>query len=328
VSQVTRAQKIRLGIFMVAGLGVLVGGIVVLAGLKLGEARDNYVVRFSEGGVSLSGLDVGSPVKYSGIRVGRVDAVRIDPEDVSIILVELSLDGGTPVAEDSKANLGSLGITGLKYIELSRGSRNARVRKPGEAIPAGTSLFDDLAQKADQIAGKVNTVLDRVAALASPEMAERLGRLMDSTDKFLVTLDGVMTDNREALKTLAQRMTGTAEQFQILSAELATTARRANSLLGEATVLVRNSKATPERLNAFLEQSTLVLAESKVLLGPNGLQRTLTRVNAILAQTQHQVVEMVGLFREAAENANAFTEKVRDDPSLLLLGGGDDEDAP
>jgi phospholipid/cholesterol/gamma-HCH transport system substrate-binding protein len=328
VSQVTRAQKIRLGIFMVAGLGVLVGGIVVLAGLKLGEARDNYVVRFSEGGVTLSGLDVGSPVKYSGIRVGRVDAVRIDPEDVSIILVELSLDGGTPVAEDSKANLGSLGITGLKYIELSRGSRNARVRKPGEAIPAGTSLFDDLAQKADQIAGKVNTVLDRVAALASPEMAERLGRLMDSTDKFLVTLDGVMTDNREALKTLAQRMTGTAEQFQILSAELATTARRANSLLGEATVLVRNSKATPERLNAFLEQSTLVLAESKVLLGPNGLQRTLTRVNAILAQTQHQVVEMVGLFREAAENANAFTEKVRDDPSLLLLGGGDDEDAP
>lgn len=326
MSQITRAQKLRLGIFLATGLTVLVGGIVVLAGLKLGESRDEYVVRFSDSGVSLSGLDVGSPVKYSGIRVGRVEAVRIDPEDVSVILVELSLDGGTPVAEDTKANLGSLGITGLKYIELSRGSRTARVREPGEEIPPGTSLFDDLAQKAEQIAGKVNTVLDRVATLFSPEMKDRLGRLMDSTDKFLVTLDGVLTDNREALKTLAERMSGTAKQFEILSAELATTAKRANALLGEATVLVRNSKATPERLNAFLEQSTLVLAESKVLLGPNGLQRTLTRVNAILAQTQHQVIETVGLFREAAENASAFTEKVRDDPSLLLLGG--DEDAP
>ena len=326
MSQITRAQKLRLGIFLATGLTVLVGGIVVLAGLKLGESRDEYVVRFSDSGVSLSGLDVGSPVKYSGIRVGRVDGVRIDPEDVSVILVELSLDGGTPVAEDSKANLGSLGITGLKYIELSRGSRSARVREPGEEIPPGTSLFDDLAQKADEIASKVNTVLDRVALLFSPDMKDRLGRLMDSTDRFLVTLDGVLTDNRDALKTLADRMSGTAKQFEILSAELATTAKRANALIGEATVLVRNSRATPERLNAFLEQSTLVLAESKVLLGPNGLQRTLTRVNAILAQTQHQVIETVGLFREAAENASAFTEKVRDDPSLLLLGG--DEDAP
>jgi hypothetical protein len=47
-------------------------------------------------------------------------------------------------------------------------------------------------------------------------------------------------------------------------------------------------------------------------------------VNTIIAQSHHQVIEMVGLFREAAENASAFTEKVRDDPSLLLLGGEDE----
>jgi phospholipid/cholesterol/gamma-HCH transport system substrate-binding protein len=326
MAQITRAQKLRLGIFVASGLTVLVGGLVVLAGLKLGESRDSYVVRFSDSGVSLSGLDVGSPVKYSGILVGRVDAVRIDPDDVSVILVELSLDEDTPVAEDSVANLGVQGITGLKYVELSRGSRAARVREPGEAIPPGTSMFDSLAQKADQIAAKVDTVLDRVANLTGPDMKDRIGRLLDSTSEFLTTLNGVLADNRVALKTLAESVTGTAEQVRILSAELATTARRANGLMAEATVLIRNSKATPERLNAFLEQGTAVLKESRGLLGPDGLQRTLTRVNSILAQTQHQVIEMVGLFREAAENASVFTEKVRDDPSLLLLGGNDGDE--
>jgi phospholipid/cholesterol/gamma-HCH transport system substrate-binding protein len=322
MAQVTRAQKVRLGIFLAAGLTVFIGGLLFLAGLKLIEGRDDYVVRFRDQDVSLNGLETGSPVKYSGIRVGRVDAVRVDPDDVSVVLVELSLDEGTPVAENSKADLGSQGITGLKYIELTRGKAGARIREPGEEIPAGTSLFDNLANKADQIAGKAEVVLDRIAVLASED---RLGRLIDTSEKLLATLNGVLIDNRESLKTLATSMTGTAEQANILAGELAKTAKQANALLAEATVLVKNSKATPGRLDAFLEQGTAVLAESKVLLGPEGLQKTMARVNTMLAQTNRQVVETIGMIREAAQNAAVFTEKIRDDPSLLLLGDDDDD---
>jgi phospholipid/cholesterol/gamma-HCH transport system substrate-binding protein len=322
MAQVTRAQKVRLGIFLAAGLTVFIGGLLFLAGLKLIEGRDDYVVRFRDQDVSLNGLETGSPVKYSGIRVGRVDAVRVDPDDVSVVLVELSLDEGTPVAENSKADLGSQGITGLKYIELTRGKAGARIREPGEEIPAGTSLFDNLASKADQIAGKAEVVLDRIAVLASED---RLGRLIDTSEKLLATLNGVLIDNRESLKTLATSMTGTAEQANILAGELAKTAKQANALLAEATVLVKNSKATPGRLDAFLEQGTAVLAESKVLLGPEGLQKTMARVNTMLAQTNRQVVETIGMIREAAQNAAVFTEKIRDDPSLLLLGDDDDD---
>lgn len=322
MAQVTRAQKVRLGIFLAAGLTVFVGGLLFLAGLKLIEGRDDYVVRFRDQDVSLNGLETGSPVKYSGIRVGRVDAVRVDPDDVSVVLVELSLDEGTPVAENSRADLGSQGITGLKYIELTRGKAGARIREPGEEIPAGTSLFDNLANKADQIAGKAEVVLDRIAVLASED---RLGRLIDTSEKLLATLNGVLIDNRESLKTLATSMTGTAEQANILAGELAKTAKQANALLAEATVLVKNSKATPGRLDAFLEQGTAVLAESKVLLGPEGLQKTMARVNTMLAQTNRQVVETIGMIREAAQNAAVFTEKIRDDPSLLLLGDDDDD---
>jgi ABC-type transporter Mla subunit MlaD len=59
---VTRSRKVRLGIFVGAGLFLLVGGLVLLAGVKLGERRDRYVIRFSDPSYGLSGLEVGAPV--------------------------------------------------------------------------------------------------------------------------------------------------------------------------------------------------------------------------------------------------------------------------
>ena len=307
MTQVTRSQKLRLGIFLAAGLTVLVGGLVILAGMKLGEKRDDYLVRYQEAAVSLSGLETGSPVKYSGIRVGRVDSVRIDPKDVSVILVELSLDHGTPVAEDTKANLGSQGITGLKYIELSRGSAKARVRAPGEEIPAGSSAFDSLANQAGDIATKVQTVLDRVAVLLGPEQNDRIARILERSEHLLATNDETLNENRKALGTLAERLSGTATQVEKLSAELAGTARRVNALLDETTLLVKNARVTPERVNAFLEHGAGVLAS----------------LDTILAKSRRDLIEAVSYAREAAENASAFTQKIRDDPTLLLRGEGE-----
>jgi phospholipid/cholesterol/gamma-HCH transport system substrate-binding protein len=326
LSQPTRAQKLRLGIFLAAGLSVLVGGMVILAGLKLGETRDHYTVRYAEGGVSLSGLEVGSPVKYSGIRVGRVDSVHVDPKDVGVIIVDISLDGGTPVAEDTRANLGSQGITGLKYIELSRGSSKARVRKPGETIPPGTSLFDDLANQAGDIAKKVDQVLAQVLDLTGPDMKLRLAAVLDRSEKLMATIDGLLDENRASLKVLAARLSGTATQVEALTTELAGTARRANALLDQTTLTVKSARATPEHINAFLEQATAVLAETRVVLGPEGMQRTLTGVNAILVQSRHEVIEAIAYLRETAENLSALSQRLRDDPSLLIRGESGDEE--
>jgi phospholipid/cholesterol/gamma-HCH transport system substrate-binding protein len=320
VSQPTRAQKLRLGIFLAVGLTVLVGGLVILAGMKLGEQRDRYRVRWTDGAVSLSGLEIGSPVKYSGIRVGRVDSVRIDPDDVGVIVVELSLDGGTPVAEDTKANLGSQGISGLKYIELSRGSASARLRKPGEEIPAGSSLFDSLAGQAEDIARKVDAVLDRLVDLTGPDMKARIAGVLERSDQLMGTVDGLLQDNREALKTLASRLAGTATQVEAMAAELAGTARRANLLLDESAALLRSARATPERVNAFLEQGTAVLASTRTLLGADGLQKALGGINSVDLQSRHEVIEAIAYLRETAENMSALSQRLRDDPSLLIRG--------
>ncbi len=340
---VTRAQKVRLGVFVATGLTAIIGGLVALAGAKLGEVRDEYTVRYDQAQVSLSGLEVGSPVRYSGIKVGRVDDIGIDPRDVSVIVVEISLDEGTPVAENTQANLGSMGITGLKYIELTRGAKGARVRKPGEEIPAGSSALDDLSNQAGEIAEKVSRTLDNVTALTGPDMRERVAKVLDRTDSLLATLEATVAENRDSLRSLTGRVDSAVGKIETLTDELTVTVKGTGVLVRDArpvlvraldsgAVLMGDLRETRARLDTALAGIEGLMADGREILGPQGAQKMMVRLNTLLKRTslmilqsRESVVEAVTYLRETAENLTEFSRKVREDPSLLLLGESEEE---
>lgn len=333
---VTRAQRVRLGVFVATGLAVLVGGLLVLAGTKLGEKRDRYSVRFDDASYSLTGLEVGAPVRYSGVRIGRVDAIKVDPQDVSVLVVELSLNGGTPVAEDSKASAGSMGITGLKYIELSRGSRAARVRAPGEVIPAGPSLMDELTDRAEAISNKVDRLLDNLNAFTTPDMRARAVALLDNTNRLVQTTEATVAENRGNLKELSQKIALASTQVEVLTRELQGTAGRVNALLDDAQPKVAHLLTEADGLVVELrksrEQLDGVLVAAKTALGDEGLGKTATSVNRlvdrshlVLVQSQEDLEAALSRLRQTSENLSVFSQRIKEDPSLLLLGSSEDK---
>jgi phospholipid/cholesterol/gamma-HCH transport system substrate-binding protein len=170
---ITRAQKVRLGLFMTISTVLLVGTMVVLAGLELGRQRDTYTVRYT---TSMSGLEPGSSVKYNGVRVGSVDALRINREDVAEVIVTLSLEHGTPVKKDTKAVVNMAGITGLKFIELSGGTSGSGFVEPGGEILGGESTLDKLTGRAEAIAEKAELLLNQLNKAVSDENRERVLR--------------------------------------------------------------------------------------------------------------------------------------------------------
>lgn len=341
---VTRAQKVRMGLFVALGVFAFAAGMLILAGMKLGETRDLYTVHFSQQNVSLSGLEVGSPVKYSGLRVGRVDAVGLLKENVGVIEVVLSLDGDTPVAEDSKANLGSMGITGLKYIELTRGSQEARLRKPGEIIPEGVSLIDDLTDQAGEIARKVQVTIDNINELTGPDMKARVAKLLDSSERALVQVEGLLEENRDSFKLLSARLAVTADEVSQIASGLNETVSRANQLIANAepritrtldntAKLMNEFRGSREKIDRALDATSDVLEKVGRAMGSEGAGGLVTSVQSILdrtmlmiTQSRENVVEGLSYLRDTAENMSAFSQKIREDPSLLLLGGGGGDD--
>lgn len=53
---------------------------------------------------AVSGLSKGSSVQYSGIKVGDVVSLRLDPQDPRRVLARIRLAGDTPVKEDTRPN--------------------------------------------------------------------------------------------------------------------------------------------------------------------------------------------------------------------------------
>lgn len=297
---ITRAQRVRLGIFLALGLTILGVAFVYLAGRALVEQRDEYLIRFPDKDISLAGMEVGSEVKYSGIRIGRVEKIRVSEGDVSTLEVVISVPVDTLIAEDSVAQVASAGITGTKYVELSRGSTQARIRKPGETIPSGPSLMDELSAKAVGIASQLETVLKNLQTLTAPD---------SSIQGMLKSSQGLIDDNRE-------NITKIITDSQKVTADLAAFSEKGVGVAEKADTLLATFNQAGQRVNTTL--------------GPNGtliksLEQTeslLQRVNFLVLRSENDIDVSLRNLREATANLADFSMAIRDNPTLLLNNPG------
>ena len=96
------------------GLLVIIIALVILSFDRLFSPKDTYYIAFTD--QSLSGIDIGSQVKYLGIPVGTVRNLRINPGNINEI----------PVRNRAKiANtLDELNITVRYLIDTARSIHN------------------------------------------------------------------------------------------------------------------------------------------------------------------------------------------------------------
>src|SRR5215471_4628728 len=69
-----KANPTTIGLFIVVGLGLLLGGLLLFSSGKWFRTTEKYIVYFD---TSLQGLEAGAPVKYRGVTIGRVVEVLI-----------------------------------------------------------------------------------------------------------------------------------------------------------------------------------------------------------------------------------------------------------
>ena len=134
-----------------------------------------YRIHFAE---SVSGLSKGDAVKFSGVDIGTVEAMAIDPGDARRVQVDVKLRKDAPVKTDTKATLKLKGITGVVFIELNGGTPNAQslvAATPGGAIPEIPFEKGGLASVMDQL----------------PKVVEKFSAIEDQTKKVVTDLGEV-----------------------------------------------------------------------------------------------------------------------------------------
>lgn len=329
----SRSQKVRLGVFMFAGTALLVGGIITLAGMSVLERRDSYTVHFTE---SVSGLEASAQVKYRGLRVGRVDKMRIAPGTADAVEVTLALERGTPLYDGVEAVLDSSGLTGLKTVNLIGGDVKGRLLPPGSQIPAGQSFMSRVTGQAEEIAVKLEVVVNALAQWTRGENRERFEHLVDSMDKLAgesaLFLETTRQPFAEALNGVGQASRVVAGLTGEVESTLATLRRETGATLQEVrrplqqidpkdvAETVKATRAAMHKLDARLGEKEAGQLMANLQEALRDLQRVVRDVEISVRAGREDFVSTLSYLRQAAEDMREFSRIIAQDPSALLRG--------
>lgn len=311
---VSRAQKIRLGVFLTFATLALIATIAVVTGSKLLKRQVTYFIRYHE--ISLTGLEVGSVVRYRGIRIGRIEDIYIDEKDITSIIVEITVDSEVPIKEDTEAVVTLLGITGLKIIELHGGSNESKRLASGSFIKPGLSLVDAISGQAEVMAQKLELILNNLAELTDAEQRQRLMRLVENTSNTLESFNNLMASNQS-------NITGTLKNVATISAKLDTFVLISNQTLQDIRKITQSPKLMAtvdhvESISGELAAANLSELIKKLASAIEQTDRTFTHLDMTLLKSRHDILSSTEILRESLENFNEFTRLISENPSLLL----------
>ncbi|MPY72472.1 MAG: MCE family protein, partial [Alphaproteobacteria bacterium] len=168
----------------------------------------------------VTGLNVGSAVRYRGVPVGTVSEIRIDPSNVerTRVLVELRRDA--PIKTDTIARVGLQGLTGVAFIQLVGGTQSAPALKPARdegiaVIASEPSTLQRIVDRLPEIIERVAVVADRLSLIFNESnreaMSETIQNLRTLTDVLASSqgdLKGVLTRGQETVAALTDMMRG------------------------------------------------------------------------------------------------------------------------
>ena len=304
---VTKAQKFRLGIFITVISILMVLFLIMVAGTKIMEKRDVYYIRYKDS--SVTGLQVGGPVKYRGIGIGRVDDISIDPDNVADIIVTASIKSETPIKGDMKASLIPIGITGLVQIEISGGTQEAELLEAGSFIKSGLSTFESISGKAEIITNKIEILLNNLNNITNEENKKRLNNI-------IANVDTIIDSNQSSILNTVSSLEAITDDFEQIAENTRSLLERLDTIMESGKVekiVTSTEKIISELADSDLKQ--LMTDIHKLTIDANN---AISHIDATHLESRQDLLDTIESLKETIDYLNDFSRQISEDPSLLI----------
>lgn len=241
--------------FLVGALVLVAFGLMVVFGWLLGvigpfQREMHYELLYAFAG----GVEVGSPVRVSGIKVGKVDSIAFLPHPESAggdrvtvkVIISVATKAASAVRADSRFFINMAGIIGERYIEISPGSESSPVLAPGSQVRGvDPPRIDQLLSQGYGVFGRVQDFLEQNEKLVTEFLSQTTKLLRDANQ----LLKG---DDRRKLLTLVDNLTVITDDVKQLTRRLTT--KEADDAYTEFRDLLRRAhKADKESIKKFFQ---------------------------------------------------------------------------
>lgn len=331
----TRANYLLVGSFVLIMAFGLLAFVVWLGKFQFDSAVAHYDIKF-EG--SVTGLQVGSDVRYTGVRVGEVTIIALDRDDPKKVWVTIEVAAETPIRNDTYAQLELQGLTGGLYVLLSGGSAEAgplarREKDDLPIIPSRPSNLAQVLEEAPELIQKANLLLTRATLLFNDENQKHVAAILrdlatltnsfagktDQIEKIFKEASDTMINIRDATKSIAgltenldsgsKRLIERAETTLNSVDKLAT---NLNATVAEAgddiDAMVKNVNGTATAYTKLANEATAMLAENR------------EPIRDFTSRGLYDLTSLIIESRQFLIGLNQVTTQVGRDPSSLIFG--------
>lgn len=208
----TSKEKLKLGLFVVIGLLLF-----VLAIYLIGANQNMFgkKVTISANFNNVNGLLLGNNVRYSGINVGNVKAIKMVNDSTINVTMNIEEKMLKHIKKDAIATIGTDGLVGNMIVNIIPGKGNVRIVASGDEIQSYTKIGTD---------DMLNTlsVTNENAALLTAKLLKVADALADSKGTFgMLIKDTIMSSNLKL----------TVNQLRITSTEASKAMKELNTII-------------------------------------------------------------------------------------------------
>ncbi|HTY05852.1 MAG TPA: MlaD family protein [Gemmatimonadales bacterium] len=263
-----RENEFAVGLAVIAALTLVVGGALWLSGAHLGRTEAVYTARFR----TVGGLGVGNPVVLRGVRIGRVEAIRL--ASGNWVEADLKVYTGVSLPSRPAAIAASASLFGEWAVTLTSQDQLpddpnvraaiAEAATGGGAKWPGTTLPDigQLTAQASRIATDIGTVANRIQTAFDSnavnelrrsirdfgQIADRLVKVTDEQATVVGNVGRNLQNGSQALSDAASRLQTTMGRV-----DSATSAGQISSILNNTTAASQDIRTTSADLRDLAE---------------------------------------------------------------------------
>jgi ABC-type transporter Mla subunit MlaD len=265
----------RLGVFVLAAIGILIAVILIFGGGKIFQRSFMIETYLKQ---SVTGLDTGAAVRFRGVKIGQVTMIGLSGdmyekdlpfnERRQYVVVRMQIYGEKVneeqirefVQNNLRARVKSMGITGVNYIEFDFVSSASNTPQLPYAWKPEYPVIPSLPNQVDEIMSGIQKLIGAINDMNIDGAQKKLDKLLDNLNIMMAGdgkgNEGVIKSVQELNIILARIAKVTdKDELSVLMRELvaATTALRQTitSVQGDTALTMDNIKQASENINEF-----------------------------------------------------------------------------
>jgi phospholipid/cholesterol/gamma-HCH transport system substrate-binding protein len=290
-----------LGVFVVAGAILGVAAIIWVGASKYFEKGNRFVTYFDE---SVQGLQRDSTVKYRGVDVGRVEQIRVAPDNRLIeIVMKILLQ--EELEKNTVSTLRVAGITGIVFIELDRREPGDPDLSPRLDFAAEHPIIPSKPSQIRQIFSGIDDILEKIKQVDLEAISKSITNTAKAAEDLLA--------GPQVKKVLAN--------LESISANLDQTVARVEKITGEGRVegILDETRSALVEARALITTTRNELKALRLAETAEKTNRVVDNLSRASRTTARDIQSMSENLKRASETLERLVDRLESNPSDLLF---------